>query len=101
MILGVCSYLELKNNCNTLQNSCPQLFWFTVEYGMCNQDGELKAFGAGLLSSFGELQYCLEGKAELRPFEPEKTCLQKYPITTYQPVYFVANSFEEAKAQMM
>ncbi|XP_065352509.1 protein henna isoform X1 [Cloeon dipterum] len=77
------------------------LFWFTVEYGMCNQDGELKAYGAGLLSSYGELQYCLEGKAELRPFEPEKTCLQKYPITSYQPIYYVANSFEEAKAQMI
>lgn len=76
-------------------------FWFTVEYGICRQDGELKAFGAGLLSSYGELEYCLSGKAELKEFEPAKTCEQKYPITEYQPLYFVAESFESAKEKMM
>jgi phenylalanine-4-hydroxylase len=61
----------------------------------------MKAYGAGLLSSFGELQYCLTDKPEIREFEPEKTCLQSYPITEYQPIYFVATSFEDAKQQMM
>lgn len=68
---------------------------------MCRQDGELKAFGAGLLSSFGELQYCLSDKPELREFEPAKTGLQKYPITEYQPIYYVSESFENAKEKMM
>ncbi|XP_068977084.1 protein henna isoform X2 [Bombus flavifrons] len=76
-------------------------FWFTVEYGLCQQNGELKAYGAGLLSSFGELEYCLSGKPELRPFEPAKTALQKYPITEYQPVYYVAENFEDAKQKMI
>lgn len=78
-----------------------QCFWFTVEYGLCRQNGELKAYGAGLLSSFGELEYCLSGKPELRPFDPAKTALQKYPITEYQPIYFVAEDFEDAKQKMM
>ncbi|KAJ8943586.1 hypothetical protein NQ318_006588 [Aromia moschata] len=76
-------------------------FWFTVEYGLCRENGKLKAYGAGLLSSFGELQYALEEKSEIRPFEPAKTALQKYPITEYQPVYFVAESFEDAKDKMI
>ncbi|XP_040155557.1 protein henna isoform X1 [Anopheles arabiensis] len=76
-------------------------FWFTVEYGMCRQNGELKAYGAGLLSSFGELQYCLTDKPELREFDPAKTCEQKYPITEYQPVYFVSESFEDAIQKMI
>ncbi|KAL3274478.1 hypothetical protein HHI36_015862 [Cryptolaemus montrouzieri] len=76
-------------------------FWFTVEYGLCQENGDIKAYGAGLLSSYGELQYALEGKAELRPFEPVKTGVQKYPITEYQPVYYVAESFEDAKEKLM
>ncbi|XP_058459186.1 protein henna [Malaya genurostris] len=76
-------------------------FWFTVEYGLCRQNGQLKAYGAGLLSSFGELQYCLTDKPELREFEPIKTGEQKYPITEYQPVYFVSNSFDDAIQKMV
>ncbi|KAJ0056832.1 hypothetical protein NL108_000618, partial [Boleophthalmus pectinirostris] len=76
------------------------VYWFTVEFGLCKQGSEIKAFGAGLLSSFGELQYCLTDKPQRMPFEPEKTCLQKYPITEYQPVYFIAESFDDAKEKV-
>jgi phenylalanine-4-hydroxylase len=76
------------------------LYWFTVEFGICRQNGDLKAYGAGLLSSFGELQYCLTDKPEHRPFDPAKTSVQEYPITVYQPVYFVAESFESAKEKV-
>lgn len=68
---------------------------------MCRQGGQLKAYGAGLLSSFGELEYCLTDKPEIRPFDPPVTAQQKYPITSYQPVYFVAESFADAKEKMM
>jgi phenylalanine-4-hydroxylase len=69
------------------------VFWFTVEFGLVRQAGELRAYGAGLLSSFGELDYCLSDKPKVLPFDPAATALQKYPITEYQPVYFECESF--------
>ena len=45
-------------------------------------------------------QYCLSDKPEVRCFEPEKTAEQKYPITEFQPVYYVAESFQDAKDKM-
>ncbi|KAL5275651.1 PAH family protein [Megaselia abdita] len=77
------------------------IFWFTVEYGLCREDGQLKAYGAGLLSSYGELQYCLTDKPEIRDFEPTVTGVTKYPITKFQEVYYVAESFESAKEKTM
>lgn len=75
-------------------------YWFTVEFGLCRQKGEVKAFGAGLLSSFGELKYCLTDEPEVRAFDPEKTALQEYPITSFQPIYYIADSFKDAKDKM-
>ena len=72
-----------------------------MEFGLCRQDGELKAYGAGLLSSYGELMHCFSDKTELRPFEPERTAEEKYPITEYQWFYFIAESFQDAKEKMM
>jgi phenylalanine-4-hydroxylase len=79
------------------------LYWFTVEFGICRQNGQRKAYGAGILSSFGELEYAMglhEQKPKILPFEPEKACDQEYPITTYQPIYFEAESFESSKEHM-
>lgn len=80
-------------------------YWFSVEFGLAMQDGARKAYGAGLLSSFGELEYACGGRAgasgpEFRPWEPERAAVQAYPITTYQPVYYVAESLADAKARM-
>jgi len=50
--------------------------------------------------SFGELQYALSGTPELLPFDPAMTTETKYPITSYQPKYFVAESFTDAKNKL-
>ena len=53
-----------------------QLYWFTVEFGLCRQQNGIRAYGAGLLSAYGELKHALSDVPEHRPFDPEKTALQ-------------------------
>ncbi|RXM33506.1 Tryptophan 5-hydroxylase [Acipenser ruthenus] len=75
-------------------------YFFTVEFGLCKQEGQLRAYGAGLLSSISELKHALSGKSKVKLFDPKVTCKQECIITTFQDVYFVSESFEEAKEKM-
>jgi len=70
-----------------------------VEFGLCKQNGMLRAYGAGLLSSFGELEHCLTDTPEKRPLNVAEASTKDYIITTYQMMYYVADSFDKAREQ--
>ncbi len=70
-----------------------RVYWFTIEFGVLWEDGRLKAYGTGLLSSAGELQEM--HKAQLRPLDLEVALQQDYDPTHYQKTLFCAESFEQ------
>ncbi|VDK37079.1 unnamed protein product [Taenia asiatica] len=77
-----------------------KLYFFSVEFGICNQDGELRAFGAGLLSSVAELKHALSDAAVRMPFTPEEVIKAECMVTTYQKSYFTTSTFKEAQDKL-
>jgi len=71
-----------------------RVFWFTLEFGVAWEAGQLRAYGAGLLSSYGEIQAFRE--AEVRPLDLAVMASTTYDITQYQPLLFAARSFGHA-----
>ncbi|XP_056017017.1 tyrosine 3-monooxygenase-like [Ostrea edulis] len=76
------------------------LYWFTVEFGLIRQDGQLRAYGAGTLSSYGELKHSLSDSPKQLPFNPAVTSVQEYTDDDLQPVYFYVESFEDMMQKM-
>jgi tyrosine 3-monooxygenase len=76
------------------------LYWFTVEFGLVKQDNKIVAFGAGLLSAYGELKHAISNVPEQRDFDPKITMLTPYRDEDYQPIYYVAESISDMKIKM-
>jgi phenylalanine-4-hydroxylase len=93
-----------------------RLFWFTVEFGLIKEDGKVKIYGSGLVSSHGESEYALKGRWESRgeriddctareqavwrPFDLERICETDFEIDHFQPIYYVLESFEQLRDAM-
>lgn len=79
-----------------------RLFWFTVEFGLIHEDGKLKLYGSGLISSEGEGHHALESdKVDRRPFDLERVCATDFEIDHYQPILYVLDSFEQLRDAMV
>jgi phenylalanine-4-hydroxylase len=73
-----------------------RLYWYTVEFGLIRTPQGLRTYGAGILSSGGELPYCIESPKPHRiKFELMRVMQSQYKIDTFQETYFVIDSFKE------
>jgi phenylalanine-4-hydroxylase len=80
-------------------NACEllsRLYWYTIEFGLIRQPDGLRAYGAGILSSSGELQHSVQSSEPQRlPLDIERVMRTRYKIDSYQQTYFVIDSFQE------
>lgn len=77
-----------------------KIYWYTTEFGVVWEHGEIKAFGAGVLSSYGELENMASGAAEIEPFDPFAKLPGMSYKDGYQKRYFALESFETGAARL-
>ena len=77
-----------------------RLYWYTVEFGLAREDGEVKILGAGLASSFGEAHVAIEADLPRPRFTLADAARTPYRNDRFQPLYFVSDSLEEVAAEL-
>jgi len=95
---GVRDAEERDRKLTNIIKAMARFFWFTVEFGLMrspSKQTELKAYGSGLLSSYGELAYSLQSSQVQRSrISLDWVIHQSFEIDHYQPLLFVVDSFE-------
>jgi phenylalanine-4-hydroxylase len=73
-----------------------RLYWYTVEFGLAREDGALRIYGAGIVSSFGESHYSLESEVPHRAdFDLPRVLRTRYRTDSFQQAYFIIEHFED------
>jgi len=70
-----------------------RIYWFTVEFGLIKEEGQLKIYGAGILSSAGESKYCLSDEATHITYDVDTILNTPYRKDIFQDRYFVIDSY--------
>lgn len=79
-----------------------RLYWYTVEFGLIRSGDNLKLYGAGIVSSYGESIFALDDPSPNRiGFDLERVMRTRYKIDDYQQSYFVIDSFEKLLADTL
>jgi phenylalanine-4-hydroxylase len=86
---------EQTRKLGSIIKAMARFFWFTIEFGLMRENESLKAYGSGLLSSYGELKHSIESDEVQRfPIQLEWVINQYFEIDHYQPLLFVVDPFE-------
>ncbi len=78
-----------------------RLYWYSVEFGLARENGELRIYGAGLASSFGEAGFALDSdQPRRRRFDLARVIRTRYRSDAFQRAYFVIDSFDDLLEQL-
>jgi phenylalanine-4-hydroxylase len=72
-----------------------KIYWFTIEFGLIRESNELKIYGAGIMSSFGEVKHCLSDQVKRLDFDVDTIFSTDYRNDQMQNLYFVIDSYEQ------
>ena len=79
-----------------------RLYWYTVEFGLIREDGDLRLYGAGIVSSYGESRFALDDPSPNRiALDLKRVMRTRYKIDDYQQTYFVIDSYEDLLRQTL
>ena len=101
--LGECAHTAVASaggdvaRLTSIIRAMARFFWFTVEFGLMrgSRAGDVKVYGSGLLSSYGEIEHAIESPEVQRyPAQLEWMINQSFEIDHYQPLLFIVDSFE-------
>lgn len=82
-------------------NKLGTIYWYTIEFGVCKQNGKIKAYGGGVLSSPSELDNCLKSNRKFLDFDIEKMSTHPLDNCHINVDYFLAPSFKEMKEEVI
>ncbi|MGH7590720.1 MAG: phenylalanine 4-monooxygenase [Gemmatimonadales bacterium] len=97
IVAGIADPEEQVRRVTSVFKALARFFWFTVEFGLMQgtRPGELKVYGSGLLSSYGEIAHAIDSPMVQRfPVQLEWVINQYFEIDHYQPLLFVVHSFD-------
>jgi phenylalanine-4-hydroxylase len=87
----VCAAIEDKGVLERLG----RLFWYTVEFGLIRQNGEIKVYGSGLISSHGECMSVVDGHCAVHDFSLDEVLNTAVKVDEFQKVLFAVSSFDQ------
>jgi phenylalanine-4-hydroxylase len=96
IVSGIADETEKVQRLTSIFRAMARFFWFSIEFGLMKPGGQdVKVYGSGLLSSYGEIAHSIESPHVQRyPFQLEWVINQSFEIDHYQPLLFYVESFE-------
>ncbi len=95
IVAGITDETEKIRRVTSIFKALARFFWFTIEFGLMRQGTELRVYGSGLLSSYGEIAHSVDSPDVQRyPMQLEWVINQYFEIDRYQPLLFIVDSFD-------